>query len=56
MYVISKVATNFSPKPALGQTSLRPLAEWKRLAQQVKNGIGYLRDRLTGACREANYN
>ena len=55
MYVISKFATNFSPKPALGQTSLRPLAEWKRLAQQVKNGIGYLRDRLTGACREANY-
>jgi len=33
---------------------VRPLAEWKRLVQQVKNGIGYLRDRLPGNC-EANY-
>ena len=33
---------------------VRPLAEWKRLVQEVKNGIGYLRNRLTGNC-EANY-
>ena len=30
------------------------LAEWKRLVQQVKDGIGYLRNRLTGNC-EPNY-
>ena len=32
---------------------VRPLAEWKRLVQEVENGIGYLRNRLTGNC-EAN--
>ena len=33
---------------------MRPLPEWARLVQEVKNGIGYLRNRLTGNC-EANY-
>eukprot|EP00966_Prymnesium_polylepis_P025926 597550-Prymnesium_polylepis.1 len=28
--------------------------EWKRLVQEVKNGISYLRNRLTGNC-EPNY-
>ena len=33
---------------------VRQLNEWKRLVLQVKNGMGYLRNRLTGNC-EANY-
>ena len=33
---------------------VRPLAEWKRLVLEVKNGIGYLRNRLAGNC-EAPY-
>ena len=33
---------------------VRHLAEWKRLVEQVKYGIGYLRNRLTGNC-EPNY-
>ena len=57
-----KVAVKYScgsenllePHEAQAALDVRPLAEWKRLAQEVKNGIGYLRDRLTGNC-EANY-
>ena len=42
------------PHEAQANIDVRPLAEWKRLMQQVKNGIGYLRNRLTGNC-EPNY-
>ena len=42
------------PHEARNAVDVRPLAEWRRLAQQVKNGIGYLNDRLTGNC-EPNY-
>ena len=42
------------PHEAQAAVDVRPLAEWKRLVQEVKNGIGYLRNRLTGNC-EPNY-
>ena len=42
------------PHEAQAAIDVRPLAEWKRLVQQVKNGIGYLHNRMTGNC-EANY-
>lgn len=42
------------PHEAQAAIDVRPLAEWKRLAEEVKKGISYLRDRLTGNC-EANY-
>ena len=42
------------PHEAKAAIDVRPLGEWKRLVQQVKNGIGYLRNRLTGNC-ETNY-
>jgi hypothetical protein len=39
---------------AQAAVDVRPLAEWKRLVQEVKNGIRYLENRLTGNC-EPNY-
>ena len=46
--------TLLEPHEAREAVDVRPLAEWKRLSQEVKNGITYLNNRLTGNC-EANY-
>ena len=46
--------TQLDPIEGREAVDVRPLAEWKRLVQEVKNGIGYLRNRLTGNC-EAPY-
>lgn len=46
--------TLLEPHEARAAIDIRQFPEWKRLVQEVKNGIGYLRNRLTGNC-EANY-
>ena len=45
---------DMEPHKAQAAVDVRPLAEWRRLVQEVKNGIGYLRNRLTRNC-EPNY-
>ena len=47
----SLIRSSFEGREAV---DVRPLAEWERLVQEVKNGIGCLRNRLTGIC-EAPY-
>ena len=42
------------PDEVRAALDVRDLAEWKRLSLEVKKGIDYLRNRLTGHC-EANY-